>query len=258
MDLIEFLDNLTKDGTPASMLVDIAEILNNLDDLPYVVWKLGVIFSKLDVALIPAVDNDNIILYKVHVYEVVKNVAKTITKTVTVTTTEWVKRTETVYKQVKDKIKELIKLVKWVKEKRTQTITYWNPLTWRWETIKQVYYVWVPKIQWKVVWKTVTKTVKVTKVYWEKVTTTTTKTITLTVYEKVRKTVRENVKAYIIDIQNLKVIDESTGESKRLDEWILSLVGIDSNVLKTVGYLLEKTIGPALNVKVQIWLIFMC
>ncbi|MGQ4834755.1 MAG: hypothetical protein ACP6IS_12795, partial [Candidatus Asgardarchaeia archaeon] len=249
MDLIEFLDNLTKDGTPASMLVDIAEILNNLDDLPYVVWKLGIIFSKLDVSLIPAVDNGNIILYKVHVYEVVKNVAKTITKTVTVTTTEWVKRTETVYKQVKDKIKELIKLVKWVKEKRTQTITYWNPLTWRWETIKQVYYVWVQKIQWKVVWKTVTKTVKVTKVYWEKVTTTTTKTITLTVYEKVRKTVRENVKAYIIDVQNLKVIDESTGESKRLDEWILSLVGIDSNVLKkTTGYLLEKTIGPALNV----------
>ncbi len=249
MGLIEFLENLTTTSSPASILVDIAEILNNLNDLPYVVWKLGIIFSKLNIALVPAVDGNSIILYKVRVYEVVKNVAKTITKTVTVTATQWVKRTETVYKQVKDKVKELTKLVKWIRKKQVQTITYWNPLTWRWETIKRVYYVWVPKIEWKVIWKTVTKTVKETRTYWEKVTTTTTRTITLTVYEKVKKTVRENVKAYKIDVLSYEVEDLSNGETKRVDEWILSLVGINADVLKkTTGYLLQKTIGPALDI----------
>ena len=39
MSLIEFLDRITDDDSPASILVDVAEILNNLNDLPYVVYK---------------------------------------------------------------------------------------------------------------------------------------------------------------------------------------------------------------------------
>lgn len=147
MSLLDFLDEITMDGSPASLLVDVVEILSNPSDLPYVVHKLQVVLSKLSIALIPMIDGDGIVLYKVEVHEVVKKVAKQITETVTEVRSKWVKRTKTVYRRVAKRIRVLQKIVTWVKERKVISYKYWDPFRWKWVTVKQVYYVWVPKVR---------------------------------------------------------------------------------------------------------------
>jgi len=61
ISLLDFLDRITMDNSPASLLVDIAEILSNPSDLPYVVHKLQIVLSKLSIALIPMIDGDGIV-----------------------------------------------------------------------------------------------------------------------------------------------------------------------------------------------------
>jgi hypothetical protein len=232
MTLMEFLNRITMDDSPASLLVDIAEILSNPCDLPYVVHKLQIVLSKLSIALIPIVDGDGIVLYRVEVHEVVKKVAKQVEETVTEVRSKWVKRTKTVYKRVAKRIRVWMKFVKWVKQRKVITYRYWDPLKWRWVTVCQVYYVWVPKVQWKVFWKTIYETVTETVTYWVRVTETVTKKVVKTVYETVKETVRENVNVYRLKVFEGKVVDLKANKEYNIAEWLLSLVGVDVRALK--------------------------
>lgn len=233
MTLAEFLDKITVDSSPASLLVDIAETMSNPCDLPYVVHKLQIILSKLSIALIPMIDGGGIVLYRVEVHEVVKKVAKQVTETVTEVRSKWVKRTKTVYRRVAKRIRVWRKLVKWVRECKVITFRYWVP--WHWVTVRQVYYVWVPKIQWKAFWKTIYETVKETVTYWVKVTETVTKTVTKTVYETVKETVKKNVNVYRVKVLEGKVVDLKTKKEYDMAEWLLTLIGVDVKALKDMA-----------------------
>lgn len=246
--LVDFLKSLTNENSSASILVDIAEILNNLFDLPYVVYKLGIIFSKLNIALIPTISGNDILLYKVRIYEVSRKVAKTVVEKVTETKTELIKVAKTITKTVKKKVKSIIKLIKWVKEKKFLTYSYWDPLKWKWITVTQIYYVWVPHVSWKEVWHTVTQTITETVYYWIKVTRTVVRTLTRTVYETIKETKKENINVYKIDIVNGIVINLENNHKQRIDKWLLELVGISDSILKKVtGFLIEKVAGSALS-----------
>ncbi len=232
MSLLDFLDRITMDNSPASLLVDVVEILSNPCDLPYVVHKLQIVLSKLSIALIPMIDGDGIVLYRVEVHEVVKKVAKQITETVTEVRSKWVKGTKTVYRKVAKRIRVWQKLVIWVKERKVISYRYWDPLRWKWVTVRQVYHVWVPKVRWKVFWKTIYQTVKETITYWVRVTETVTKTVVKTIYETVKETVKENVNVYRLKVFKGKVVDLKANKEYNLAEWLLSLIGINVKALE--------------------------